>query len=105
MTPKQEEDNQHHQLFWTRCTISGKLFELIINSGSCENIISREAVKLLGLPVEKHPNTYAIGWIKVAEKIEVKERCKVSFSIGKYQDEVYCDVIDMDACQLLFGRP
>ena len=28
-----------------------------------------------------------------------------SISIGKYQDEVYCDVVDMDACQLLFGRP
>ena len=105
LTPKQEENNQRHQLFWTRCTISGKLFELILDSGSCENIISREVVKLLGLPVEKHPNPYTIGWIKATEKIEVKERCKVPFSIGKYQDEVYCDVVDMDACQLLFGRP
>ena len=43
-------------------------------------------------------------WIKAAEKIEVKERCKVPFFIGKYNDEVYCDVVDMDACQLLFGR-
>ena len=33
------------------------------------------------------------------------ERCKVPFSIGKYTDEVYCDVVDMDVCQLLFGRP
>ena len=33
------------------------------------------------------------------------ERCKVSFSIGKYNDEVYCDVVDMDACHNLFGRP
>ena len=67
-----------------RCTINSKLFELIIDSGSCENIISREAVKLLRLPVEKHPNPFTIGWIKVAEKIEVKERCKVPFSIRKY---------------------
>ena len=65
-----------------RCTISGKLFELIIDSGSCENIISREAVKLLRLPVEKHPNLYTIGWIKASEKIKMKERCKVPFSIG-----------------------
>ena len=98
LTPKQEENNQRHQLFQTRCTISGKLFELIIDSGSCENIISREAMKLFGLLVEKHPNPYIIGWIKTAEKIEVKERCKVPFFIGKYQDEVYCNVVDMDAC-------
>ena len=65
-----------------RCTINSKLFELIIDSGSCENIISREAVKLLRLLVEKHSNPYTIGWIKAAEKIEVKERCKVPFSIG-----------------------
>ena len=80
-------------------------FELIIGNGSCENIISREAVRLLELPVEKYHNPYSIGWIKTAEKIEVKERCKVPFSIGKYRDEVYCDVVDMDACKLLFGRP
>ena len=60
---------------------------------------------MLGLPVEKHPNPYSIGWIKAAEKLEVKERCKVPFSIGNYMDEIYCDVVDMDACHLLFGRP
>ena len=89
----------------TRCTINNKLFKLIIDSGSCENIISRKAVRVLKLPVEKHPNPYSIGWIKTAEKIEVKEWCKVLFSIGKYQAEVYYDVVDMDAYQLLFGRP
>ena len=85
-------------MFRTRCIINNKLFELIIDSGSCENIISREVEKVWKFPVEKHPNPYTIGWIKVAEKIEVKERCKVLFSIGKYRDEVYCDVVDMDAC-------
>ena len=62
-------------------------------------------MKLLKLLLEKHPNPYTIGRIKAAEKIEVKEKCKVPFSRGKYQDKVYCDVVDMDACQLLFGRP
>ena len=49
LMPKKEVSTQRHQLFQTRCTISGKLFELIIDSGSCENIISKEAVKLLRL--------------------------------------------------------
>ncbi|GKV53725.1 hypothetical protein SLEP1_g60242, partial [Rubroshorea leprosula] len=36
----------------------------------------------------------------------VTKRCLVSFSIGnRYQDEVWCDVIPMDACHLLLGRP
>lgn len=32
--------------------------------------------------------------------------CKVRFSRGKYyQDEVQFDVVEMDACQVLLGRP
>lgn len=30
----------------------------------------------------------------------MNERCKVSFSIGKYNDEVYYDVVDMDGCHI-----
>ena len=36
----------------------------------------------------------------------MSKRALVSFSIGlKYKDEVWCDVVDMDACHLLLGRP
>ena len=27
------------------------------------------------------------------------------FSIGKYSDEIYCDIVDMDTHHILFGRP
>ena len=42
------------------------------------------------------------------EKLVVKviEICKVPTSIGKtYENEVVCDVINMDGCHILFGRP
>ena len=61
LTPKQEENTQRHQLFCTRCTIGRRVFDLIMDSGSCENIVGREVVKQLQLPVEKHPNPYTIG--------------------------------------------
>ena len=32
------------------------------------------------------------------------EHYKVPFSIGKYCDEIYCDMVDMDACHILFGH-
>ena len=102
---KQEDNTQRHQLFRTRCTINNKLFQLIIDSGGHENIIGREVVTELKLPVEKHPHPYMIRWIKAVEKIEVNECCKVPFSIDKNRDEVYCDVVNMNACQFLFGRP
>ncbi|XP_031402603.1 uncharacterized protein LOC116212173 [Punica granatum] len=105
LAPKQEDQSQRNKLFRTRCNIHSCTFNLIIDSGSQENIIGRAVVEKLGLPVEKHPNPYSIGWIKSVGDIRVTERCKVPFFIGKYQDEVYCDVVDMEACHLLFGRP
>lgn len=27
------------------------------------------------------------------------------FSIEEYKNEAYCDILNMDACQLLFSRP
>ena len=49
--------------------------------------------------------SYVIGWIKEVNDILVDERCKVSFFIGKYNDEVYYDTVDMDTCHILFGLP
>ena len=105
LTHKQKDNTQCHQLFKTRCTINNKLCQLIIDSGSFENIINREVVKEMKLLVEKHPHPYTIGWIKAAKMIEVNEHCKVPFSIGKYRYEVYCDVVEMDDYHFLFGRP
>ena len=59
----------------------------------------------LQLEMENHPNQYDIRWIKEVGSIQVHECCKVSFSIDKYNDEVYCDVVDMDACHILFRHP
>ncbi|GKF07754.1 reverse transcriptase domain-containing protein, partial [Tanacetum coccineum] len=72
------------------------------DSGSTENIVSRDIVQRLKLPTEKHPNPYRIGRIKSVGEINVTERCKVPFTIGKYKEEVICD---MDACHVLLGRP
>ena len=35
----------------------------------------------------------------------MREQCQVKFQIGSYQDEVRCDIIEMDACHVLLGRP
>ncbi|PON69382.1 hypothetical protein PanWU01x14_088230, partial [Parasponia andersonii] len=39
-------------------------------------------------------------------EVHVTESCRVNFSIGKnYKEEVLCDVLDVDTCHLLLGRP
>ena len=85
--------------------MKGMKLELIIDSDNQENIIQCNVVQKLQLTLEKHPHPYTIGWIKKVDDIQMEECCKVPFSIGKCSDEVYCDIVDMDTCNLLFGRP
>jgi hypothetical protein len=35
----------------------------------------------------------------------VSQQCKVEFKIRGYKDEILCDVIPMDFCHILLGRP
>lgn len=39
------------------------------------------------------------------EKIEVNECCKIPFSVDRYKDEVYGDILNMDACHILLDTP
>ncbi|KAF5470547.1 hypothetical protein F2P56_011051 [Juglans regia] len=106
LAPKTEEENQRHSIFKTRCTINNKVCNVIIDSGSCENIVSKALVAALALKTEKHPRPYKIGWIRKGSEPRVNNTCRVPFSIGKvYKDEALCDVVEMDACHILLGRP
>ena len=69
-------------------------------------MVSKEMVEKLKLPYEKHPHPYRIAWFKKGNEVMVDKRCLVNFFIGKtYKDEIWCDVIPMDACHMLLGRP
>jgi hypothetical protein len=35
----------------------------------------------------------------------VNRQVMISFSVGKYKDEVLCDIVPMHATRLLLGRP
>jgi len=44
-------------------------------------------------------------WLNDCGALCVTNIVTVSFSIGRYNDQVECDVVPMEACQLLLGRP
>ncbi|KAK8503584.1 hypothetical protein V6N12_036757 [Hibiscus sabdariffa] len=62
-------------------------------------------VDKLGLKTTKHPDPYKLEWLNNGGELKVTKQVVVPFSIGRYKDEVKCDVCPMDACHLLLGRP
>jgi hypothetical protein len=101
-----EEDWLRNNIFHTKCTSSGKVCNVIIDGGSCENVVSTTMVEKLNLKTEPHSHPYKLQWLKKGNDIQVTKKCLIQFSIGKnYKDELLCDVVPMDACHILLGRP
>ena len=100
------QDEQRENLFHTRCTVKGKVCSVIVDSGSCTNVASTTLVEKLGLSTLNHAHPYKLQWLSNGDTVQVTKQVVIPFSIGKrYSDEVVCDVIPMDACNLLLGRP
>nr|XP_043611670.1 uncharacterized protein LOC122583316 [Erigeron canadensis] len=98
-----DDKAQRENIFHSRCTIKGKVCSLIIDRGNCANAASTYMVDKLGLSTTKHPY---IQWLSPGNEVKVNRQVVILFSIGVvYQDEVTCEVVPMEACHLLFGRP
>lgn len=44
-------------------------------------------------------------WLDQKTSGSVAKQSLISISIGSYEDQVLCDVLDMNACHVLLGRP
>ncbi|XP_038979001.1 LOW QUALITY PROTEIN: uncharacterized protein LOC120109324 [Phoenix dactylifera] len=102
---KEEDDAQRDNIFHTRCHIQDKVCSMIIDGGSCTNVASTVLVEKLNLPTIKHPRPYKLQWLNDCGEIKVNKQVLVSFSIGRYHDEVLCDIVPMHAGHILLGRP
>ena len=102
----QPDNTQRKKIFESKCTVNGKVCKLVIDSCSCENLISQNLVSHLKLETQDHPNPYNIGWIKKGVNMRITKQCNLPLSLGKYyRSNVLCDVVDMDASHVLLGRP
>jgi hypothetical protein len=77
----------------------------IIDGGSCNNLVSAEFVTKIGLTTCAHTHPYYIQWLNNSGKVKVTHTARVHFYIGTYHDYADCDVVPMQACSLLLGRP
>ncbi|WZY93770.1 hypothetical protein YC2023_066099 [Brassica napus] len=99
------ETIQRENIFHTRCSVDHKVCSLIIDGGSCTNVASKYLVDKLGLVKTAHPRPYRLKWLNDETELKIAEQVVVSFSIGKYHDQVKCDVVPMQAGHILLGRP
>nr|GEV00955.1 hypothetical protein [Tanacetum cinerariifolium] len=106
LTPKADGDDWlKHNIFQSTCIILGKVCTFVYDSGSCDNLIAEEAVHKLGLKTENRPKPYKLQWLKKVREVTVSKRVHVPFSVRTtYKDNVWCDVVAMDAYHLLLGR-
>ncbi|GKC62572.1 putative nucleotidyltransferase, ribonuclease H, partial [Tanacetum coccineum] len=82
--------------------------EYVSGDVGCDNLIAAEAVQKLGLKKTENqfPNLFYVTCIRDGGEVTVSKRVHVLFSIGNtYTNNVWCDVVPMDACHLLLGRP
>ena len=80
---KDAKDKQRENIFHTRCTVQGKVCSLIIDGGSCANVVSLSKIEKLGLQATVHPHPYNIQWLNQIIGLQVNSRCLISLTIGK----------------------
>lgn len=88
----EKEDWRRTTIFQTLVTCGKELRKLVIDGGSCMNVVSASTVERLKLPTEPHPQPYHVAWINKTT-IPVTQRCLVSIASGHYKDSIWCDVV------------
>ena len=101
----QAERDQHHNLFQTHGIVKDRAVRIIIDGGSCNNLVSIDMVEKLSISTRQHHHPYHIQWFDTKGRLKITRTARVHFSIGTYPDFVDCDVVPMQSCSLLLGRP
>ncbi|KAH7564951.1 hypothetical protein JRO89_XS09G0088900 [Xanthoceras sorbifolium] len=66
------------------------------------NVVAKEVVDRLGLPLEAHLTPYRVSCIIDRNSVPVQNCCLMKFSLGKtYVDQVWCEVLPMTVLETL----
>ncbi|XP_048630263.1 uncharacterized protein LOC125603038 [Brassica napus] len=67
-------------------------------------ILSRSLMMKIALTIQLMDH-YWLEWLNETGEQYVKEQVTIPLTIGRYEDEIVCNVLPMDACHVLLGRP
>jgi len=74
-------------VFYAYIAHEGKNYKLIIDEGSCPNIIAKTTLEKMSLKVGPHPRSYNTNWIdKTAQSFT--QRSHVPIHMSSYEDRV-----------------
>ncbi|XP_051141110.1 uncharacterized protein LOC127258345 [Andrographis paniculata] len=89
--PREDKDaGQRENLFHCHCKVAGHTISMIVDSGSCTNVISSYVVEKLSLNTTPHPKPYNLHWMTDEGAVRVDRRAIVTFSICGFSDDVLC---------------
>jgi len=95
---------QRHNLFHIYLIMQGCRVLTIIDSRSCNHLVSSDLVEKLGFITRQHLYPYKLQWFNNSGKTKVTKSACISFFIGCYHDTADFDVVPMQACSILLGR-
>jgi hypothetical protein len=85
--------------------IKGKACKFMIDNASYCNGISKTVVEALVLSTWRIPEPRHVEWVNSCGMMKITHKVRVPFTVGDYVDEVECDVLPLEVCGLLLGRP
>ena len=84
--------------------MNDKVCHFIIDLGRCENVVLEDVVRKLSLKAEVYSSPYRLAWLKQGSEIKVSHHALFPLSIGStYKDYIYCDVVPVNASNILLG--
>lgn len=84
------------------CKVQGKNCNVVIESDSTDNLVSIGVGEKLNLKNKKNATSYKVSWLQKGHQILMNEKFGVELQIGRYKDNILCDVRPMDMCNFFF---
>lgn len=84
----EEHKEQRCNIFHMNCKVKEKTCLVIIDGGSCANVVSEQLVAKIGLEAIKHPRPYKLQWLEEAGELKVTTQSLVPLKNGVLEDEV-----------------
>jgi hypothetical protein len=66
-----ESSVQRTRLFRTTCKDKDRVWKVIIDSGSMDNLISIDMVEKLEMEMTYHPSPYRVSWLQKGHQVTV----------------------------------